>query len=442
MRTLAALFGSMIICLAGSAMAQGPTVGGSPLQTRIRMDANGDIYVGIWIDAPDAVRPTTRAPMAVSLVVDTSGSMAGEKIENARLAASSLLESMVDGDVVSIYAFNQSVTEIAPPTVMSAATRSGLMQRVSLLVAMGGTNMYDGMRTGVARIAQAPATHPLRRIFLISDGIANIGPSDPVSLGDLAARATEFGTQVTAIGVGFDYDQTTLSAMAIRSSGRLYHLAQPSQMASILEQEMSLLSRSVALNAYIDVAPAPGVQIVEGLTSGATVENGHLRFPLGAVHAGQHREVLFRARLDTRTAGDRQLATARLVYQTTSQEQQTQSAQLAYEVTRDAAAAPASVVPRVAALVADHEATLAQRRAAELLRQGQNTQAATLLAGAQQQLEEQAARAPAAPSSARLRERARSLERGGRAAGAATSAPAQIEQSYDMADEAAGAEGY
>jgi uncharacterized protein (DUF58 family) len=56
--------------------------------------------------------------MAVSLVVDTSGSMSGEKIENARLAASSLIETLSDGDLVSIYAFANGVAEVAPPTTV------------------------------------------------------------------------------------------------------------------------------------------------------------------------------------------------------------------------------------------------------------------------------------------------------------------------------------
>lgn len=437
---LVALLGA---CLASTAMAQQTWVGGSPAQGRVLVDANGDTWVGIWIDAPARVtQPRARAPMAISLVVDTSGSMAGDKIQNARMAAASLLESLRDGDIVSIYGFSSGVSEIAAPTVLSPATRGSLMQRISLLQAAGGTNMWDGMQVGVSRMSQAPATHPLRRIFLISDGHANIGPSDPASLGNLAAGATEYGTQITAIGVGYDYDQSTLGALAVRSSGRLYHLGQSHQMAAILEQELNMMSNSVALNAYIEVVPAPGVLILEGATTGAVIEGGRLRYPLGALHASQRREILFRARVPTSMVGSRQLATARLVYETPSErEQRVQTAPITYEVTRDRAASAESAAPRVVAMVADYEATQAQRQAAVLMQQGQSQQAAVVLERAQRRAEATAAAAPA-PARARITERATALGAASSAAGAARTQEEQRARSYEFADEAMSAEGF
>ncbi len=442
-RILGALTALLLASLASPALAQQTTwIGGAPQQGRILVDANGDTWVGVWIDAPAVAQVRARAPMAVSLVIDTSGSMAGDKIQNARMAAGSLLETLADGDIVSIYGFSTNVTEIAPPTVVSAATRGSLMQRLSYIVAAGGTDMWDGMQAGIARMSQAPATHPLRRIFLVSDGLANIGPSDPGTLGNLAAGATEYGTQITAIGVGYDYDQSTLGALAVRSSGRLYHLGDSSQMASILEQELNLMSRSVALNASIEIVPAPGVTILQGATTGTVIDGGQLRFPVGAVYAGQRREVLFRARVDTSSLGQRPLATARLVYETPNgQERQAQSAQIRYEVTRDAAATQRSVAPRVAAMVADHEATEAQRRAAQLMQEGQAQQAALVLDRARVEVERQAEAAPA-PARARMQERAHSLGAASGAAAAAQTAPAMRARSYEFADEAMSAEGY
>ncbi|HHH27483.1 MAG TPA: VWA domain-containing protein, partial [Polyangiaceae bacterium] len=425
------------------ATAQTGWIDGSPIQTRLRVGADGSTYVGVWINAPQqpgAAR--ARAPMAISLVVDTSGSMAGEKIQNARMAAASLLESASDGDIVSIYAFSTTVTEFAPPTVVGPNTRSQLMQRVSQLYASGGTNLYGGMQAAIGRMGQAPRTHPIRRVFLISDGHANVGPSDTTSLSNLAAGATEWGTQVTAIGVGHSYDQATLSAMVVRSSGRLYHLSQPQQMANILQSEMNLLARSVALNAYIEIIPAPGVRFLETQTTGAQLTDGRVRLPLGAVFAGQHRELLFRAQVDTARPGQRRLAQARLVYQDPSGNQERiESAQLRYEVTADARAAQASRAPAVEAMVANHQATQSQRRAAQLMREGQSQGAAVALRRARDALAAAARRAPRSESSARLRERATRMDESAGAAAAAPPAAAPA-MSYDLADDAMQAEGY
>lgn len=418
-------------------------VGGSPVQTRVVVGSDGQTYVGVWIQAPnDGV--AVRAPMAVSLVVDTSGSMSGEKIEHARMAAASFLESLSEGDIVSVYAFNNGVAEIVAPVTVGPATRGTLLQSVNSLYAAGGTNMFDGLTVGVSRLSQAPASHPVRRLVLISDGQANIGPSDPGSLGDLAANGSEFGIQVTAIGVGLDYDEHTLAALAVRSAGRMYHLTHPAQMATILRDELQLLASTVATDAVIEIIPAPGVQILEPATMGATVQGNRMRVPLGALYAGQEREVLFRARIDTAAPGARELAAARLSFRRPGEgaERQVQSASLRYEVVADRAAASASVAPRVQAMVATHEAAQMQIRAAEELNRGEAQAAAATLQRATAVLDRAADAAPAAPQAQRLRQQAQQVRtRASRAAGA-TSAPAAREAALESMDSAYEMSGY
>jgi Ca-activated chloride channel family protein len=381
MRSLVRALAALVVALfvSSPALAQTTTagtawIGGAPLRTRLVVDGSGETWVGVWVDAPTTVTAAVRAPMAVSLVVDTSGSMAGDKIANAQLAASSLLESLADGDIVSIYGFASGVTEIAPPTVLDPTSRSWMMRRVSMLVAGGGTDIESGLRVGIARLAQAPSTHPTRRMFLISDGRATLGQTNPTMLGDLAAGATEWGAQVTAIGVGYDYDPMTLNGIVVRTAGRLHHLGQPQQMASILESEMSWLSRSVALNAAIEVRPAPGVTILSGATTGAVVADGALRLPLGVLVAGQRRELLFRVRLAPGITGSRPLATASLVFESPADRVvTTQSYSLTMEVSRSGSAS--AETPRVAAMVAQYDASEAERRAAELMAQGERDRA-------------------------------------------------------------------
>lgn len=409
-RLWATLLSLSALCPA-AALGQTVTVGGSPGQTQIVVGQNGEVYVGVWIDATNQVTQTVRAPVDLSLVVDTSGSMAGEKIANARMAAQSLLETLHDGDIVSIYAFSDGVYEFAPPTVVSAQTRGALMQAVQRFEAAGSTNLFGGMSAGIARVAQAPSSHTVRRVMLISDGMANVGPSDPASLGDLAARGTEHGIQVSAIGVGTDYDERTLAQLAVRSAGRLYHLATPSQMAVILREEMGLLAQTVATDAYIEVVPAPGVVIIEGLTTGSVIENGKLRIPVGSVFAGMHRDLLFRARVDSSRPGNRPLATARVVYREASAARAERIAEtpLVIAATPDARAAATSRNDRVETLVATYHASRSQMRAAEALNRGDAATAERELAQAEAQVRTAAAAAPSPAARAQLNRQAETL---------------------------------
>ena len=436
---------ALVALIPASALGQTVTVGGAPGQTQIVVGENGEIFVGVWIDATNQVTQTQRAPLDLALVVDTSGSMAGEKIANARMAAQSLLETLRDGDIVSIYAFSDGVYEFAAPTVVSAQTRGMLMQAVSRFEAAGSTNLFGGMSAGIARVAQAPSTHPVRRVMLISDGMANVGPSDPGSLGDLAARGTEQGIQVSAIGVGNDYDERTLAQLAIRSAGRLYHLANPSQMAVILREEMGLLAQTVATDAYIEVIPAPGVVIIEGLTSGAVLRDGKLRIPVGSVFSGMHRDLLFRARVDASRPGNRPLATARVVYRDpTARTERTTETPLVINATVDARVASASRDDRVTALVATHNASQSQMRAAAALNRGDARAADAELARAETEVRAAAATARAPAARAQLTQQAESLNtRRARASSAASGgAPAMRGEALQNFDDAMAAEAY
>jgi Ca-activated chloride channel family protein len=290
----------------------GTWVGVAP-ESDVLAAGDGTASIALWVDAPTA-RPRVRVPMDVSLVIDTSGSMAGAKIENARRASNLLVDDLADGDIVSIVSFNDDAKTIAEPTTLSSETRRSLKQKIALLQPNGSTNMFDGLGLGETHVARAPNTHAVRRVVVISDGIANVGPSSPEALGALAERGIRFHAQVTSLGVGNDYDERTLNALATRSTGRLYHLSDPKEMASLVGHELELLRSTVATDAFVEVVPAPGVDLVgvEGIRSERGAD-GAFKLPLGALFSGQHREAVLRVRMhDTTATTSRALASVRL----------------------------------------------------------------------------------------------------------------------------------
>lgn len=361
---------------------------GSAMHTRVVVGQDGETYVGLWVDTPRADVVTARAPIDVALVVDTSGSMSGEKIQSARMAAASFIDGLAEGDIVSLYAFSDAPRTLAPPTVVTRDSRARLLQQVGGLYAAGGTNLYGGLSVAQDAVGAAPPTHPVRRVVMISDGRANIGPSSAGELGDLAARVTENGAQVTAIGVGLDYDEGTLGTIASRTAGRLYHLEQPQQMAVILHDELNLLGQTVATNAAIEFVPEPGVTIEPvGVSHLDRAENGY-RLPLGSLYGAQHREVLLRVRGASMRPGMNVLGAARLRYEDPAARGARRSSEpIAIRVEGQTEGRPA-VNERVAAMVTRFEVAQAQLRAARLMNEGQVAQADAQLAQAQLRLRE------------------------------------------------------
>jgi len=428
---------------------QGPWIHAEP-DSDVVLARGGEGFVGIWVDVPATAARRVRAPVDLALVIDTSGSMEGAKIQAARASARSLVEHLADGDMLSVDVFSDSARPLVPPVRLSPETRARVMSTLAELGTGGSTNMFEGLQLAEMHVAQAPADHPVRRIVMISDGQANVGPSSPEALGELAGRSLGFGAQVTSLGVGLDYDERTLDAIAERTSGRLFHVGDPREMEGTLEHEIALLSSTVADQALIEIVPAPGVEI-EGV-DGARMEWGPgrvARVPLGALYTGQHREALVRVRVSGGSAGtQRALASVRLSFRdpTENDVERVQEVLARASTSDDPVAVADHANAQTHAMMATLQAAKTELQAAQDMGSGNYAQAQSQLAVAEQNLREEAARTKDAGArkklDAAMQTMASARAHVGAAAAAPAAAPAPRADVLDMNKAAMGAMGY
>ena len=387
----------------------GPWVGAAA-ESDVLLARGGDAFVGVWVDVPPAARSHSRAPVDLALVVDTSGSMEGAKITAARASARTIVERLADGDILSLDAFSDHARTLIPPTRLTRETRARALSVIAELGVGGSTNMFEGLELAQMHVALAPdgtsaappqrgqflGIHPVRRIVLISDGQANVGPSSPQALGELAQRGLALGAQVTSLGVGLDYDERTLDAIAERTSGRLFHVGDPREMNATLEHEIDLLASTVADQASLEIVPAPGVQLVG--VDGARIDwadGGAVRIPLGALFAGQHREALVRVRLDgTSPRGQRALASVRLRFRDPSENdvERVQEVLARAATSDDPSAVAEHANAKTHAMIAMLDAAKTEIQASQEVGEGNFQQAEQRLAVAERTLRDEAAR--------------------------------------------------
>ncbi|WP_437831806.1 vWA domain-containing protein [Sorangium sp. So ce1153] len=383
-----------------------------------------ETQLGVWVDVP-AARRGARAPAAVALLVDASGSMQGAKMEHARAAAQAFVDRLPDGDVVSLASFADAAEERVAPTVLGPATRAAVARAIAALGPEGSTNLFDGLRLAEKHAVMAPSTHAVRRVVLISDGQANIGPSSPDLLGALAQRGADRGVQITSIGVGADYDERTLNALAVGSSGRLYHLTEAHEMSSVLERELALLQTTAATGAFVEIVPAPGVEIV-GVPNERSDRSGDaIRVLLGTMFGGQHREMLVRVRVAAPAAGSHPLASVRLHFRDPENGNvpRVQEVVARYDVTSDPALVAARQNEKTQTIAAVIETGMAQLEAAQDVNSGNFSAAEAKLAAAEDRLRQQAARAQSAKEKGRAADAAAAVASARKTARAAAAAP-------------------
>jgi len=400
-------------------------IGAAPVSDFILRNQK-DTTVGVWVDVPSG-QSTSRAKSSVALVIDTSGSMSGEKIDQARAAARRLVDSLPEGDILSIDSFSDEANVRFVTSVLTPNTRKEAHSAIFSLGAAGGTNIFEGLRTGELHVAGSPVSHPVRRVIVISDGVATVGPTSTDILGGIAEKGADHGIQVTAIGVGLDYDERTLNALSVRSSGRMYHIASPEEMTNVLAQGLRPFGAPRATGGVVEVVPAPGVSPVSvagarWMSSGM----GGFRIPLGAMFGGQHREMAVKVRIDQpEMVGSQPLASVRLFFKDTAEQglSRVQEVVARYEVTDQSTVVAQHENDRAKAIAAVHEISEVAIAAAQDVSAGRFDAADETFARAQEKLTATAANVRDSKEKERVLALAKQVEAARRSSRAAAAAP-------------------
>jgi len=324
-----------------------------------------------------------------------------------------------------------------PPSPLTTQSRRWMSAVIEELGADGGTNLFEGVMQAEAISGVAAETHPVRRVVLISDGRATSGNTSMQSLAALAGAGLERGVQVTAVGIGMDYDEATLNALALRSSGRLYHVANSSDLPAIVEREIGLLESTAASNAQLEIVAAPGVTLLGVAGVHATSTGSTLRVPLGSLHAGQSRELVVRVRMnDVKPSFERSLLSARLHFQDLADSGigrvQEVVARAAFTERSDKVASLAN--PRAQAIIATQQAAVIASDASAQANAGNLAIAEQRLAQAESELRRGAAQATDKHERDRMLANAERMSGAQRAMKAAATAPGHAQRAVGRAN--------
>jgi Ca-activated chloride channel family protein len=221
--------------------------------------APGGGPMNLAVTLASSEKPALRAPLSVHLVLDTSGSMAGRAIDDAKHAAGAVVAKLDDGDRFSMVIFSESASVLVQDGAVGPR-RAAIAARIEGVRADGGTNIASGLDLAYAQARSAAVPDDaVRIVMLLSDGHANAGDTDPMRLAERAAQAFQSGIQTSAFGLGGDFDAALMSRIADRGAGGYYYLADSSQIADSLSTEIDSRMRPVATAVELRVRLRPDV---------------------------------------------------------------------------------------------------------------------------------------------------------------------------------------
>ncbi len=215
--------------------------------------------IEIEFTAPEARKGGESTPLNLALVIDRSGSMSGGKLEQAKLAVGQILDMMRPVDSVSIVEFDNVVNVTTETDSVTTGTRSEMKNAVNRLRPRGSTDLGGGWLTGCERVARRLADGRVNRALLLTDGEANVGITSIPELSRHASALFERGVSTSTFGIGRDFNEHLLEAMANHGGGNYYYIDSDRRIPELLMEEFKDLATVTLKNVVLEFNFPAGV---------------------------------------------------------------------------------------------------------------------------------------------------------------------------------------
>jgi len=278
-----------------------------------------------------------RTPANIAIVLDKSGSMAGDKLRNAKEAARMAVNLLNKNDIISIISYDSTVNVLVPATRVS--DKASIHSAIDRMKSGGHTALFAGVSKGAAEVRKFLDKDRVNRVILLSDGQANVGPSSPSELGDLGASLSKDGITVTTIGLGTGYNEDLMANLAGYSDGNHAFVKDAEDLAKIFKYEFGDVLSVVAQDVEIKIQCRNGIKPIRILGRDGTILGQTVRTNMSQLYSEQEKFVLIEVEVPAgRAKQEISLADVSVAYQNMQSKQQDKLAdnmKLAYSASRE-----------------------------------------------------------------------------------------------------------
>ncbi|MDY6862291.1 MAG: VWA domain-containing protein [Thermodesulfobacteriota bacterium] len=297
-------------------MAKGPLV-----NCRVDLDRDvlladnpQNVVVKVTLCAPEQPGNAERPPANLAIVLDRSGSMSGQKLEKAKDAAIFALRRLGPQDIFSVIVYDHNVKTIVP--AQSARNVEWIESRIKEIRPGGNTALFGGVSQGASEIRKNLKRKYVHRIILLSDGIANVGPSSPEDLGRLGAALLKEDISVTTIGVGTDYNEDLMTNLSQNSDGNTYFVESSMDLPRIFAAELGDTLSVVAKNVHVIIECPDGIKPVRIIGREGRIKGRIVEMSMNQLYGGQEKYALVEVVTSAGKSGeDMEVAIAKVTYE-------------------------------------------------------------------------------------------------------------------------------
>ncbi|WP_426756280.1 vWA domain-containing protein [Myxococcus sp. Y35] len=321
-----------------------------------------------------------RVPVNLALVLDRSGSMGGQKLNDARRAAMELVQRLTPEDRLAFIDYGTDV-KVHHSQKMTPEARAELLSLIAALRDDGSTNISGALAAAADTLRPHMREYRVSRAILLSDGQPTTGLTRDTDLFDQVRRLRADGITVSALGVGLDYQELLMRGMAEQGGGFSGFIDDSSRLAEVFSRELDQATSTVARLVELRLDVPPEVQDLEVMGMASFREGNVLKVPLYDLAGSQSVRVVAKLSLKTdQRAGTLALLKARLHYVDVARDMPTETAlELTAQVTDDVARVRAHLDKDVRVHATRALGTQQMVAAAEEMKRGNKAKARSLL---------------------------------------------------------------
>ncbi len=265
---------------------------------------NQKTFLKIGLRGFDLPAESDRAPVNMAIVLDRSGSMAGEKLARAREAAIKAIGLLQSGDIVAVVTYDSVVNVVVPATRVS--DKQSIYAAIRRIRDGGRTALFAGVSKGASEVRKFLDKTRVNRVILLSDGLANIGPSTPSELGQLGASLGKEGISVTTIGLGLGYNEDLMTQLAGMSDGHHAFVQNSADLNRIFAAEFNTALTVVANQLTIIIKCANSIRPIRVLGRQAEIIGQEVHVKLNQLSSNQEKFVMLEVEVPPGVAGETQ----------------------------------------------------------------------------------------------------------------------------------------
>ena len=276
----------------------------------IMAGADDTVYIKVELEGSPIYKHQVREPANLALVIDKSGSMSGKKMQDLKEAAKMMVDRLSPSDMISIITYDNQARVVVPASRLSVP--AAIKTQINAIGTGGSTALYAGVQTGAQELYKYLDDFKINRVILLSDGLANVGPSKPHELGNLGKTLIQRGVSVSTIGLGLGYNEDLMAQLATYSDGFHQFAQDSSELGDVLDWQFGKLSSVVATDAEVNLKFAEGVTPVRILGRKGTINGDSVSVKLSQIFSTHVNYVLVEARIAKTATDTRELNIAKV----------------------------------------------------------------------------------------------------------------------------------